>query len=431
MSGILTGVRIADFTEYIAGPYCTMVLADLGADVLKIEPPGGDRMRYSAPLDGEGRGFLQVNRTKRSFVVDLKKEDAADIVRRIVESVDAVVVNQRPQATKRLGIDYETLSPLNPRLVYGEITAYGHTGPYAHRGAFDMVAQAIGGVIAHEGTFATNGLGMTTTSISDYSAGVFLALGIVGALLVRERTGRGQKVETNLLDAILACQYRPMNNVERYDAAPRREFAEKVSQAARAGLNIRELFELRASHLGANTRNIYWRPYATGDGFLAVACLNNVMRRHLRDLLGIDDPMIDGASYGGTTPEENLALVAQVEPIFRSKTTQEWFDLLDEAGVPCGPLNTPEQVYDDPQVVNNGSILSVEHERVGEIRMPGHPVHYSESQVSTPSAPPVLGDATQKTLERLGYGPAEIERLIERGVVFVKQPPSLSPSGGD
>ena len=230
MSGILTGVRIADFTEYIAGPYCTMVLADLGADVLKIEPPGGDRMRYSAPLDGEGRGFLQVNRTKRSFVVDLKKEDAADIVRRVVESVDAVVVNQRPQATKRLGIDYETLSPLNPRLVYGEITAYGHTGPYAHRGAFDMVAQAIGGVIAHEGTFATNGLGMTTTSISDYSAGVFLALGIVGALLVRERTGRGQKVETNLLDAILACQYRPMNNVERYDAAPRREFAEKVSR---------------------------------------------------------------------------------------------------------------------------------------------------------------------------------------------------------
>ena len=110
MSGILTGVRIADFTEYIAGPYCTMVLADLGADVLKIEPPGGDRMRYSAPLDGEGRGFLQVNRTKRSFVVDLKKEDAADIVRRVVESVDAVVVNQRPQATKRLGIDYETRS---------------------------------------------------------------------------------------------------------------------------------------------------------------------------------------------------------------------------------------------------------------------------------------------------------------------------------
>ena len=431
MSGILTGVRIADFTEYIAGPYCTMVLADLGADVLKIEPPGGDRMRYSAPLDGEGRGFLQVNRTKRSFVVDLKKEDAADIVRRIVESVDAVVVNQRPQATKRLGIDYETLSPLNPRLVYGEITAYGHTGPYAHRGAFDMVAQAIGGVIAHEGTFATNGLGMTTTSISDYSAGVFLALGIVGALLVRERTGRGQKVETNLLDAILACQYRPMNNVERYDAAPRREFVEKVSQAARACLNIRELFELRASHLGANTRNIYWRPYATRDGFLAVACLNNVMRRHLRDLLGIDDPMIDGASYGGTTPEETLALVAQVEPIFRSKTTQEWFDLLDEAGVPCGPLNTPEQVYDDPQVVNNGSIWSVEHERVGEIRMPGHPVHYSESQVSTPSAPPVLGDATQQTLERLGYGAAEIERLIERGVVFVKQPPSLSPSRGD
>ena len=427
MSGILSGVRIADFTEYIAGPYCTMVLADLGADVLKIEPPGGDRMRFSVPLDGEGRGFLQVNRTKRSFVVDLKKEDAAGIVRRIVERVDAVVVNLRPQAAKRLGIDYETLAPLNPRLVYGEITAYGHTGPYAHRGAFDMVAQAVGGVIAHEGTFAPDGLGMTTTSISDYSAGVFLALGIVGALLARERTGRGQKVETNLLNAILACQYRPMNNVERFDAAPRREFAEKVAEAARAGSNIRELFELRQSHLGANTRNIYWRPYATKDGFLAVACLNNVMRRSLRDLLGIDDPAIDGTSYGGTTREENAALVAQVEPIFRSKTTQEWFKLLDEAGVPCGPLNVPEQVFDDPQVVNNGAIWSVEHERVGEIRMPGHPVRYSESRVTTPSAPPVLGDATRQTLEQLGYGPGEIERLIERGVVFVKQPPTQSP----
>ena len=193
-----------------------------------------------------------------------------------------------------------------------------------------MVAQAIGGVIAHEGTFAPDGLGMTTTSISDYSAGVFLALGIVGALLARERTGRGQKVETNLLNAILACQYRPMNNVERFDAEPRREFIEKVAEAARAGYNIRELFELRQSHLGANTRNIYWRPYATKDGFLAVACLNNVMRRSLRDLLGIDDPAIDGTSYGGTTREENAALVAQVEPIFRSRTTQEWFGLLDD-----------------------------------------------------------------------------------------------------
>ncbi len=418
MDGILTGVRIADFTEYIAGPYCTMVLADLGADVLKIEPPGGDRMRYSAPLEGEGRGFLQVNRSKRSFGLDLKKEGSAEIVRRIVEGVDVVVVNQRPQSIKRLRIDYETLSQFNDRLIYGEITAFGHTGPYAHRGAFDMVAQAIGGVIAHEGTFAPDGMGMTTTSISDYSAGVFLALGIVGALLVRERTGRGQKVETNLLDAVIACQYRPMNNIERFDAGPRNEFVEKVNEAARSGSNIRELFELRASHLGANTRNIYWRAYATKDGFLAVACLNNVMRRSLRDLLGIEDSSVDGASYGGTTAEENLALVAKTEPIFRQRTTSEWFELLDEAGVPCGPLNTPEQVFDDPQVVHNGSIWSVEHERVGEIRMPAHPLHYSVSEAPIPGPPPLLGEATVQTLESLGYSREHIQRLIDQRVVF-------------
>ena len=420
MAGILSGKRVADFTEYIAGPYCTQILADLGAEVTKIEPPGGDHHRASMPVEGiEGRGFLQVNRSKRSFVVDLKRAEGQALVHRLIAEADVAVVAFRPHALKRLRIDYATLSAINPRLVYGAITGFGSDGPYAHRGAFDMVAQAASGMLVHEGTFCHETLGVTSTSISDYSAAVYLTIGILGALLDRERTGRGQKVETNLLDAGIAAQYRPLQSVERVDEAPRQEFVATLEALRESEPDIVDLYKVRADHLGSTTRNIYWRAYATKDGFIALACLNNVMRRKLRDILGVDDPAVDGPTYAGSSREETADLVSLVKPMFRQRTSAEWYDVLDQAGVPVGPVNAPEQVFDDPQVRHNGSILSVQHEKLGELRMPAHPVRYSESEVAPATAPPMLGANTRETLEALGYDDASIRRLAAEGVVYV------------
>ena len=419
MTAIMEGVRVADFTEYIAGPYCTMILADLGADVVKIEPPGGDRWRLNLPVNGgDGRGFLQVNRGKRSLVLDLKRPEGLAIAHEQVRRSDVVVINTRPGVAKRLGIDYETLHDLNPRLIHCQITGFGTTGPYSHRGGFDMVAQAASGIIVHEGSVTESKMGISATAIGDYSAGMFMALGILGALFNRERTGQGQKIETNLLDAAIACQYRPLLSVERYDAAAREEFLEAARHAVEAGADVEDFMRMRRDFLGRSLRNVYYRAYRTKDGFMAVACLNNALRRKLRDLLGLDDPEVDGDTYGGTSKEENERLRLTAEPAFRARTTDEWYALLDEARIPCGPLNAPEQIPDDPQVKANGSILRLHHPVLGEMRMAGNPLRFSETPVvQEPKAPPVLGSATRAILLEQGYGEEKIRLLTEQGVV--------------
>ena len=419
MSPALDGIRIADFTEYIAGPYCTMVLADLGADVIKVEPPGGDRWRKSLPVDhGEGRGFLQVNRGKRSVVIDLKRTEGRAVAYDLIRKSDAAVVNMRPAAAERLKIDYASLSKVNPRLIYCQLSGFGNQGPYAHRASFDFVAQAASGILVHEGSVGQGKMGVTTVALGDYSAGVFMVIGIVSALLARERTGQGQKIETNLLDAALASQYRPLLSVERYDAEARREYLKSAEEATKAGAGVDEFMQHRREFMGQGLRNIYYQAHRTKDGYIAVACLNNNLRRKLRDILGIEDPTVDGQTYRGTSREDEERLRGQAAPVFLQRTTQEWFEALDKEGVPCGPVNAPEQVYGDPQVQANGSILSVAHETLGELLMSRHPLRFSDTPVGEAQPPPLLGSSTRQVLSELGYAKETIERLMADGVTF-------------
>jgi crotonobetainyl-CoA:carnitine CoA-transferase CaiB-like acyl-CoA transferase len=401
MAGPLAGVRIADFSEYIAAPIATMLLADLGADVVKVEPPGGDRWRQSLPLGGgEGRGFLQANRNKRSIVLDLKCADARTIAHELVRRSDVAVVNARQEVVRRLRIDYETLAVVNPSLIYCQNTGFGTSGPYAHRGGFDLLGQSAAGIILYEGS-VNNGshIGVAATALGDFSAGLFMAYGILAALFARSQGAGGQRIDTSLLDAAVASQYRPLFSVERRDAERRQEFLGALDAAIEAGADVDQLIRLRAETLGQRIENVYYRPYRTRDGAITVACLNNDLRRRLRDLLCIEDPSIDEWGYRGPTPEQAEATRAAVEAAFLEKTTAEWMEILDRVGVPCGPLNAPEQVFDDPQVRANGAMLQLEHPVVGPIRMPANPVRMSGTPLPSATPPPVLGSSTRAVLK--------------------------------
>jgi len=193
---------------------------------------------------------------------------------------------------------------------------------------------------------------------------------------------------------------------------------EAARHAVEAGAEVEDFMRMRGDFLGRGLRNIYYRAYRTMDGFIAVACLNNALRRKLRDLLGVDDPKVDGETYVGTSKEEAERLRLAAEPIMRARTTDEWYALLDEVGIPCGPLNAPEQIPDDPQVQANGSILRLQHPVLGELRMAGNPLRFSETPVvNEPSAPPILGSATRSVLLEQGYDEEQIRLLTEQGVV--------------
>src|SRR3990170_233829 len=364
MTGALAGIRVADFSEYIAGPYCTMMLAYMGADVVKVERPEGDAWRHTAPVAPyESRGFLGVNRGKRSIALDFEKAEGRAIAQRLASGADVVVVNYRPGVAKRLGLDYETLSKRNAGLVYCENTAFGHQGPYQGRAGFDILSQAATGMILYEnkierGTPTFIG----TVAVADLTTAMFMAFAIVSALYARTVTGKGQLIETSLFASGLAAQYRPLLSVEEQDRPVREGFLQELAKARAAGLTYEEAAKLRSHYVPARGRNNYYRVYETKDGLLAVACLNNRQRRALRDVLGAGDATVEGMTYDWFSEEVRQAhrdTTQALEDAFREKPTEEWIALLDGADVPCGPVHFPEEIFDNPHVQANGLMLSL------------------------------------------------------------------------
>ncbi|HLZ71050.1 MAG TPA: CoA transferase [Dehalococcoidia bacterium] len=439
--GALAGVRVIDCTDYIAGPYCGMMLADLGADVIKVEPPEGDRWRLQNQIaPGESRGFLGVNRGKRGIAVDLRTPDGLALLLRLLDRADVLLTNFRPGVAARLGLSWEQLSARNPRLVYAENTAFGAEGPDAARPGFDLLSQAASGLMDYERKLR-DGLPspISSVALADVTAGMFLAYGIVGALYARERTGRGQRVAGSLLHAAISVQYRPFQSIEARDAAPRAAFLAAIADppteipaAAAAGgtataaqaRGYAEIAALResmiASRPAGNAGNNYYCPYETRDGIVCVACLNNRFRRRLRDLLGIDDASVDGNNYAPTEPaqrEAALALRPLFEAAFRERTTAEWLRLLDEADVPCAPLRLTEEVFDSPQVTANEMILTLEHPALGTLRQPAGPLRMSETPYGSRRPAPTLGQDSDAVLAEAGISGDEIARLRAAGVV--------------
>ncbi len=425
MSGALDGIRILEFTEIIAGPFGGMLLADMGADVIKIEPPWGDPWRHAAPIQpSESKTFISLNRGKRSLPLDLTQQEGRDVVYHLIADTDVVIINYRPDVPYNLGIDYETLSAMNPRLIYCENTAFGRNGPHSQRPGYDIIAQAMTGLMASEDKIK-DGVPqqVASTPVADFSTGIATAWSVCAALYHRELSGKGQKIETNLLGSALAAQSMRFMEVASADAERRSEFFESLQLMQDSGITYQDIHAYYREHFDSwrgRVTSIYYRTYQAADGVLAVGCLSDPLRKRLIDALGLHDIRFD-PNYDMLSDETrifNENLVAQAESIFLKKTVSEWLTILDAVGVPAGPVRFVEELIADEQVVSNGLVVELNHSVVGKIKMVGPLVKMSETPLEPTSASPALGEHTDDLLKAYGYTPNQIQHLREQGITL-------------
>ena len=419
MAGPLEGVRVLELAEIIAGPFAGMLLADMGADVIKVEPPWGEAWRLHQQFTpGESRVFMAVNRGKRSLPLDLSRPEGREVVQRLLEGLDVAIVNYRPGVAERLGVDYETLSASNPRLVYCENTAFGSNGPARDLPGYDIIVQAMSGLMAAEGKTAQGVPQHIFTPVVDVSTGIAMAWAICAALYARERSGAGQKVDASLLATALGMQGSRFLRVEGDDEAAQRELLERLEALQANEVSYEELQEQYLAYHAPSPGNIYYRTYRTRDGAIAVGCLSDPLRKKLLDVLGLEDIRFD-PDYQRDSPEalaygEELTLKG--EKLFGQRTTTEWLATLDAAGVPAGPVRFTEELLEDPQILANGLVTNLEHQLAGKVSMAGPLISMSETPLGAKSASPALGQHTDDLLTELGYAPAQIRKLKDLGV---------------
>jgi formyl-CoA transferase len=389
----LAGVRVVDLTRVMTGPYCTMMLGDLGADVVKVEMPGkGDDTRSWGPpfIEGESTYFLSINRNKRSIALDLKSEGGCAALWRLIERADVVVENFSPGTCARLGFGWEAVKARNPRAVFASISGFGQTGPSSGRTAYDLIVQGMSGMMSITGPVGgpPTKLGVP---IADIGAGMFAAYAIVAALFSRERTGEGQYVDVSMLGgqvALLTYQAgiyfatgqipRPLGNahpiVAPYDTFP------------------------------------------TADGYVNVAVGNDGLWRRFCEAVGFESAIDDGRFTTNRGRITNLpALYGVINEALSTLTTAEVVRRLDAKGVPCGPINDVAQLFADPQVAGQGLRREVPHPTLGSVTLTGFPYHLSSAEVEVRLPPPLLGQHTAEVLEEIGYSAEEVAALISGG----------------
>ena len=439
----LTGVTVLEFAEYIAGPYCGFLLSDLGARVIKVEPPDGaeerrlgNRRRYR----GNTRMSLAFNRGKESMAIDLRCAQGQELVHALVPRVDVVIQNFVPGVAEKLRIDYETLSAINPRLIFLSSTAFGEVGPYKQRKGFDIIAHAASGIMSNYADEVGAPRGPGAINYIDITAGVFNALGVVSALRHRDRTGVGQKIETSLFSAGLALQGQLLVHVDGLDEAERDRERELLRTARGDGKKhtqiIDQIAEMRLREEMPETmrpievpdcthrptdRQVYpyYRVYPTGDGYLSIAALNRGLREKVCAVLGITDEHIDvdlgnasDAAYFG-----QKAIMRTIEERLREHPNAYWMQKMEAAGVPCGPVSYAANLYDDPQALALGMMWKLENRELGAYRTVGNPIRFSETPVEPRRGSPTLGEDTDALLLELGLSAEEIRRHREAGVV--------------
>jgi CoA:oxalate CoA-transferase len=401
----LTGIRVIGLEQYMSAPYCTMLLADAGAEVIKIERPGrGDPRRAIPPYatDWEGRrvagGFIGYNRNKKSLALNLREEAGHQILRDLVKASDVVVENLRPGAMDKMGLGYEQLKSVNPRLIYAAISGFGrlegYTGTYGNRPAFDIVAEAMSGIMNLVG-FEDKPPSWTIYGMADVYSGLATAYGVMLALLMRERTGQGQFVDSAMLDNMLALNERMVTLYSFTGHSPERG---------------------RLQHL-------YPRgAFRCQDGYLALNVPDDIQWGRLCEAIGREDLKDDPRTADGTARAANADLVRPIiEEWLADKTRAQAVSLLGERGVPSGPVYTAEDVFDDPHIAARDMLVTVDDPVAGPRKYARSPVHLSAAPKIPTNSAPGLGEHTRPILsDLLGYSQEDIERLASEGVVAME-----------
>ncbi|MCY3552132.1 MAG: CaiB/BaiF CoA-transferase family protein [Candidatus Poribacteria bacterium] len=395
MASPLDGIKVLDLTRVLAGPYTTMLLGDLGAEVIKIEQPGtGDESRNFGPFkNGFSLYFMSVNRGKRSVTLNLKTERGQAIFKQLLKQTDILVENFRPGTMKNLGLDYETLKADHPSLIYAACSGFGQTGPYAQQGAYDMIIQGMGGIISITGEPEGPPV-RVGTSISDITAALFTTIGILSALHHRNQTGKGQFVDVAMLDSLVAVLE---NAVVRYFATGE---APKPLGARHPAITPFEAF-------------------ASADGYVIIALGNDVLWSKFCEHVDRKELISDERFQTNADRTENHSeLFPILSEIMSQRTTDDWIDALGNIGVPCGPINTMDKVVSHPQVQAREMITRVAHQITGEVEVPGVPIKLSETPGNVDAPAPSLGEHTTEILtDVLKMSPDEVAKLKQDGVI--------------
>ncbi|MEM7528028.1 MAG: CoA transferase [Pseudomonadota bacterium] len=397
-AGPLAGLRVVELAHIMAGPVCGLMLADMGADVVKVERPEGDDSRRMVPptVEGESAAFLMMNRNKRGAALDLKQAEGRAALERLLDRADIVIENYRMGTMEKLGLGYETLRARNPGLVYVEISGFGRTGPYASRAGFDLIAQGMGGLMSITGEEPGRPPVKVGAPVSDITAGILAAMGALAAIQARHATGQGQRVDTSLFEAAITHTY---------------------WQSAIAFATGESPGPMGSAH----PLNAPYQAFATADGWINIGAANQRNWERFVDLIGApalkDDPRFR------TNPDRmahRAELTAAIEAVLGARSTADWLAVMEEGGLPAGPVLSIREMQADPQTRARGMVTATEHPVAGTVETLGLPVTFHATPGGVRRPAPLLGQHTAEVLAEAGFTEAEIERMRASGAAIAR-----------